>query len=77
MELLLRDLLDLAKLESRGFVIEPKPVAIDELIAKVLQVIRPLAAAKGLLLRSDVVSASVHGDPARLFRVFQNLLGTR
>ena len=77
METLLRDLLDLAKLESGKLSFDPAPVEVGELVAEALTLIEPIASAKVLRLASQlaVPSTQIHGDRDRLLQVFQNLLG--
>jgi len=75
---LLRDILDLAKIEARGVKLEQIPFDIVELVNDTAASFRMLASSRGveLILELDpAVPARVQGDPTRLRQVLANLLG--
>lgn len=65
---LIRDLLELSRLQSDDFALEQKPVDLSELLGDVAMSARALCAAKGLSLRCEEPAARprVTGDYARL-----------
>jgi PAS domain S-box-containing protein len=78
MELLIRDLLDVASIQAGRIAIEPRAVPVASLLANALEAHRGPAAEKGIAL--DVTSyadvdAVVRCDPERTQQVFANLLG--
>ena len=77
MEQLIRDLLDMASIESGHLSMEPKPIAVREIVEEALEAIRPLAAAKGILLDGEGVSPQlyVQCDKGRVLQVLSNILG--
>ncbi|HEY0305116.1 MAG TPA: HAMP domain-containing sensor histidine kinase, partial [Longimicrobiales bacterium] len=74
---LIEDLLDVARMETGKFSVEPIPTSVQQLVAEILQTHQPLAEARGLRLRADVAadSATVLADPVRVVQVFSNLIG--
>jgi chemotaxis family two-component system sensor kinase Cph1 len=75
MTVLIRDLLDSAKMDAGRFALDLADADAGEIVAEALSAIRPFADAKGITLSQrtgDV--ASIRVDRARLLRVFSNLL---
>jgi chemotaxis family two-component system sensor kinase Cph1 len=76
MNTLIRDLLDLAKIEAGRFAVQPQPVPAGDLVEEALALMRPLADAKRITLRGEVVgNPCVCADRERLFQVFSNVIG--
>lgn len=80
-ELLLRlinDVLDLSRIEAGKLALEDRVVDLDELLAQVHALGRPLAEKKGLAFsvqRDPATSRHVRGDPLRLEQILLNLSG--
>jgi light-regulated signal transduction histidine kinase (bacteriophytochrome) len=75
MNTLIRDLLDLAKLEAGRFTLQCTRCQIDELVEESLLILRPLAGAKWITLTSDLRGDFVNADRDRIFQVLSNLVG--
>jgi signal transduction histidine kinase len=77
MNRLIRDLLDVARMEAGRLPIEPTHVEVPALIADVAEMMRPLAAEKGIGLDEVVPDylPAVRVDPERIAQVFSNLIG--
>jgi two-component system, chemotaxis family, sensor kinase Cph1 len=75
MNTLIRDLLDLAKLEAGRFTLQCSPCQMDDLVEESLLILRPLAEAKRITLTSDLGAAAVNADRDRIFQVLSNLVG--
>ena len=75
MNTLIRDLLDLAKLEAGRFTLQCSRCQINELIEEALLILRPLAEARQITLISDLRGAAVNADRDRIFQVLSNLVG--
>jgi chemotaxis family two-component system sensor kinase Cph1 len=75
MNALIRDLLDLAKLEAGRFSLQCQPNQMRELVAESLLILRPLADAKRITLDSDLHGDEVSVDRDRIFQVMSNLIG--
>lgn len=72
---LIDDLLDVSRIMTGKFAIIRERVDLYAVIDDSLSVMRPLAAAKGVSLRTGTQhSAIINGDAARLRQVFTNLL---
>jgi two-component system sensor histidine kinase BaeS len=72
---LVRDLLDLAKLQARSFRLEMRPVDLAAVAAATVDGFRPDAQSAGVSMRFDAPSAvSVLGDGDRLAQVVANLV---
>lgn len=73
---LVDDLLDLSKIEERRVVHRWQPVALTELIGRVVTMFRPQAQEKSLELLADLPPdlPVVHGDPDMLTQVLINLV---
>jgi PAS domain S-box-containing protein len=78
MRSLVRDLLDLARLEAGRFTLDRQSHAVGPLATEALALLQPLAQQKGLLLEADTVPAgTAHAlcDRERVMQVFSNLVG--
>lgn len=76
MDGLIRDLLDLAKIEAGRFEVTPVPVAVASLISDAFAILLPLAEAKHTKLVSTGDGAiRVNADADRIFQVLSNLVG--
>ncbi|MGH7476717.1 MAG: ATP-binding protein [Longimicrobiales bacterium] len=77
MNQLIGDLIELRRLESGRLTIEPKHVPLGLVIDEALEMLRPLAVAKGLDLSLDAAHPlpRVLIDPLRIHQVFSNLVG--
>jgi two-component system sensor histidine kinase BaeS len=71
---LVRDLLELARLDARLFSLEPATVELDELVRACVDGFGPEAAAAGVAVEVRTVPCVVTGDPDRLAQVVANLL---
>ncbi|MBM3485037.1 MAG: response regulator [Alphaproteobacteria bacterium] len=75
---LLDDVIDLARLDRDGFAIEMRPFSAADLIAGLVELERPRAAARGLTLVATIapdVPVSLLGDGVRVRQVLANLVG--
>jgi signal transduction histidine kinase len=75
MNTLIRDLLDLAKLEAGRFTLQCSRCQMNELVEESLLILRPLAEAKRITLTADLHADAVHADRDRIFQVLSNLVG--
>ena len=77
MEQLLRDLLDMASIESGHLSVEPAPCVVGAIVEEAVESIKSQAAAKGLELDTELTAPSIpiHCDRGRVLQVFSNLLG--
>jgi two-component system, chemotaxis family, sensor kinase Cph1 len=75
MNTLIRDLLDLAKLEAGRFTLQCTQCRINELVEESLLILRPLAEAKRITLTADLRGDLVNADRDRIFQVLSNLIG--
>ena len=75
MNTLIRDLLDLAKLEAGRFTLQCSRCQMNELIEESLLILRPLAEAKHITLTPDLRAEAVYADRDRIFQVLSNLVG--
>jgi signal transduction histidine kinase/ABC-type amino acid transport substrate-binding protein len=75
--LLVNDVLDLAKVEAGAMEIRVEPVDVAELFEQVVEVVRPLAEAKGLALSADIADGPVdmRTDPDKLRQILINIVG--
>ncbi len=71
---LVRDLLDLARLDARQFTLTAAEVDLDELVEACSEGFGPEAADAGLLLNVSTLPARVRADPDRLAQVVANLV---
>jgi len=75
---LLNDILDLSRVESGQLVLDKTDFDLRRLIQEVMDFASPMARSKSLDLRLEIdeqAAVKVHGDPARLRQVLNNLLG--
>ena len=77
MNRLIRDLLDVARMDTGRLTVEPKPTAPADLVAHALETMRPLAEEKTLTLVEavDARLPNVSADAMRINQVFSNLIG--
>ena len=74
---LVNEVLDYSRIISDRFTFEDRVFSINPLLNEVVQVLRPNALAKGLVLRLENLlrpNLYLHGDPFRLRQVLYNLL---
>lgn len=74
---LVNEVLDYSRIISDRFTFEDRVFSINPLLNEVIQVLRPTALAKGLILRLEnslKPNLYLHGDPFRLRQVLYNLL---
>lgn len=74
---IINDVLDLSKLQAGKFDLTVEPFSITEAVARALDILRPTAMKKAILLQADLPSAEhLHlGDSGRLRQILLNLLG--
>jgi signal transduction histidine kinase/BarA-like signal transduction histidine kinase len=74
---IINDLLDLSKIEAGKILLNPEPFAPSVSIKESLNVLLPVASAKGIELISDILDLpeSLLGDEHRLKQIFYNLVG--
>ena len=74
---LVHDLLDVATIEAGQLVVRPSAESVEALVAEALELLSPLAAAKGIELTADIAPElpSVKADRDRILQVFSNLGG--
>jgi len=77
MEHLIRDLLDMASIESGHLSVEPRPLVVEDVVAEALETIHLLAKSKVVSVASDLMASklAIHGDRGRVLQVFSNILG--
>ncbi len=80
MEVLIRDLLDIASIESGHLRISPAPTPVHALVQEAIEACLPAAQAKDLHIEgrssaADVDEVLVHCDKSRVLQVFTNLVG--
>jgi PAS domain S-box-containing protein len=77
MEQLIRDLLDMASIESGHLSVDPAALVATDLVDEAIESIRAQAAAKHIELELDLALADlrVHCDRGRVLQVFANILG--
>ncbi|HTD50818.1 MAG TPA: HAMP domain-containing sensor histidine kinase [Acidimicrobiia bacterium] len=75
LERLVRDLLDLSRLDSHEFSLRPRPCDLAEIVADAAEAFAPQAHDLGLVLRSSTATAlPVELDPERLAQIVANLV---
>ena len=74
---LVNDVLDLAKLDSGGFDLNPAPMDVEELLQSVAELLSPRAHAKGLEIAwaADADLPVISADEGRLRQILLNLAG--
>ncbi|MEO7332290.1 MAG: ATP-binding protein [Minicystis sp.] len=77
MEVLIRDLLDIASIESGHLRINPAPILISALVQEVMEAVSPEGRPKRVRIQShlDMPEVLVHCDKDRMLQVFANLIG--
>lgn len=73
-EKLLTALLDISTLDAGTVKVAPKTFALDEMVGRLADEIRPQAAEKGLSIKVRVFPATADTDPVLLERIIRNLL---
>ncbi|MEK8028944.1 PAS domain S-box protein [Pseudaquabacterium rugosum] len=73
----INDILDLSKIEAGKMQLESAEFALDALVGRALELVRPAAQAKGLelVLDTDHLPTHLTGDVTRLSQMLINLLG--
>jgi two-component system, OmpR family, sensor kinase len=74
LERLIADLLDLAKLDAGGMVLQVVSVPVNTLLMRVLDRFMPGAAARDIALEISTSAAELPGDPGRLEQALSNLV---
>ena len=76
---IINDILDLSKIESGQFTVEPSDTVVAEVVRDVVQLLQVRAVAKGIQLvhvvEGDAPRVPVRTDPVRLRQVLLNLVG--
>ncbi|MDD4942109.1 CHASE domain-containing protein [Rhodoferax sp.] len=75
---ILNDILDYSKIEAGKLAVENIATPLREVAQSVLQLLQPVASAKGLALRLSIdpmLPEAIESDPTRLRQVLLNLLG--
>jgi signal transduction histidine kinase len=76
---IINDILDLSKIESGQFAVEPSDTVVAEVVRDVVQLLQVRAVAKGIQLlhvvEGDAPRVPVRTDPVRLRQVLLNLVG--
>ena len=74
---LISDILDLSKVEAGKMELHPATFDVDDLIAGVLDTIRPLTERRGLPLRAEAPAGLgfVHADETKIRQILLNILG--
>jgi light-regulated signal transduction histidine kinase (bacteriophytochrome) len=76
MATLIRDLLDVAKIEAGRFQLQIRAESVAEIVSENLLIMEPLATAKQISLQEEVVaSGMIRADRERVFQILSNLLG--
>jgi len=74
LSLLIKDLLDLGRLEAGVTPLEQQPLNLRDLIARAVRAIESRMLAKGVGISIDVPGVKIQGDPERLLQAFLNIL---
>ncbi len=74
---LIQDLLDVARIQAGGLVVDPVPVDVSSLVHEAVDAATPLAAAAQLRVSCSLpdFSPAVSSDRERILQVFANLIG--
>jgi PAS domain S-box-containing protein len=77
MDSLIRDLLDVTKVEAGRLSVDPHPVNTEELLSDALRTLAPVAEAKGIKLRLSAADEmpDVNADTDRIRQAISNLVG--
>ncbi len=75
---LINEILDIARIESGHLSLSPEPVAIGDIVQHAVELVRPLAAQRGIVFDNDIVtvcgSRHLLADRQRLTQILLNLL---
>jgi signal transduction histidine kinase/ActR/RegA family two-component response regulator len=74
---MLNDLLDLSKIQAGGMTLEQIPFSPEEVINSTVELLRPRAAEKRLILQTQIdpfVRQNYSGDPTRVRQILMNLI---
>lgn len=74
LQMLVKDLLDLSKVEQSGFRVDVQPTDMNEVIERAAEMIKPRMEEKSLHLEIHQKPITVVGDANRLIQVMMNLL---
>lgn len=74
---LIRDLLEVARIQAGKLVIEPEPTDANTIVADAIELHESIAAKRGVKLQPDVpqILPTIHADRPRVLQVFSNLIG--
>lgn len=72
---LISDMLDLARIESNTVRLKKERIDLQPKVQSVVEQMRPMAEAKGLVLQADVGDYAVKCDRTRLRQILNNLVG--
>jgi heavy metal sensor kinase len=75
MRRLIQSLLELSRLDAGQETLRREPLDLAAVAHESVELLRPLAEARGVALRLDLASARCAGDPDRLAQVVANLVG--
>jgi signal transduction histidine kinase len=77
MDRLIRELLDLSRMDAGRFQVDPRPERLEEVVEEALMVLAPLAAEKEIRLSAEggPLGAEVPCDRERVAQVLSNLVG--
>lgn len=71
---LIKDLLDLGRLEAGVAPLEEQPIKVRDLINRALRAVESRMRAKGMNISADIPDVQLQGDPERLLQAFLNIL---
>lgn len=75
---LINEVLDIARIESGHLSLSPEPVDVADIVQQSAELVRPLASARGIAVRTDIAGVAgchVRADRQRLKQILLNLLG--
>jgi signal transduction histidine kinase len=75
MNSLIRDLLDLARIEAGRFQLRREPQRVQDIVDDTLILVRPLADVKRVTITEEVDDSPIDADRDRAFQVLSNLIG--
>jgi signal transduction histidine kinase len=77
MNRLVKDLLDVAKLEAGKVAIQPRPTAVRPILAEAEDMLRPIASEKSLRLETEMTDElpRINADAGRVVQLLSNLVG--
>ncbi|MDA8091260.1 MAG: ATP-binding protein [Nitrospiraceae bacterium] len=76
MDQLIKDLIELSRIEFGAVAVEKRPVQLNEMAGKVISLYEEQAKAKGIYVRSDISDecSTIQADPGILSHILSNLL---